>query len=136
VRKSNLDETSYFNRPTIFDAVLVGLIVLFSIGIMVHTGFGLDRKSPNVLEASIYHEGELLNRLKLDRDQEVKLLDGKMLVEVREKRIRVEKSECPRQICVNTGWIRYPGESIVCVPFKILIEITPTVSPTVDAVVF
>lgn len=73
---------------------------------------------------------------KLDQDQKSVLLDGKMLVEVKNRKIRVSKSECPRQICVNMGWIQHPGEAIICVPYKTVIEIKSGGSPVVDAVVY
>ena len=72
----------------------------------------------------------------LDKDQEISLLNGKMLIEIKGKKLRVKKSECPRQVCVNAGWIRLAGENIICVPFKTLIEVKSTGAPLVDAVVF
>ncbi len=46
-----------------------------------------------------------------------------MEIEVKEGRIRVLKSDCPQKICVQTGWISKPGQTIICVPNKVLIEI-------------
>lgn len=136
VKRINLSEASDFYKITAFDGVLIALILLFSIGFILHTKLGLNWQSSNVAEASLYHEGKLFKQLKLDKDQEIILLNGKMLVEVKEGRIRVRKSDCPRQICVNTGWIRHPGETIVCVPNKVLIEVKSTGPPIVDAVVY
>lgn len=132
--KSNESHDSY--RITLFDVVLVALILLFSIGVIVHTKLGLQGQSSKVAEASVYHEGNLLKDVKLDKDQEFHLLNGKMLIQIKEGRIRVRESDCPRQICVNTGWIQYPGESVVCVPYKVLIEVKSAGPPLVDAVVY
>ncbi len=128
-------ESSDFYRITAFDVVLIVLILSFSTGAILFTRLGLNWQLPKIPEASVYHEGKLLKHLKLDKDQEIILLDGKMLIEVKEGRIRAKKSDCPRKICVNTGWIKTPGQIIVCVPNKILIEIKRATSPFLDAVV-
>jgi hypothetical protein len=132
--KSNENNDSY--RITVFDVVLIALILLFSTGVILHTRLGLNGQLSKAAEASVYHEGNLLKDVKLDKDQQFHLLKGKMLIEIKEGRIRVRESDCPRQICVNTGWIQYPGESVVCVPYKVLIEVKSAGSPVVDAVVY
>jgi len=101
---------------------------------MVRSKLGLNWQSFSANEASIYYDGKLSKRLALNKDQEIVLLNGKMLVEIKENKIRVKRSECPRQVCVNTGWIQYTGEAIICVPFKTLIEIKSPETPVVDAV--
>jgi hypothetical protein len=128
-------ESSDFYRITAFDVVLIVLILSFSTGAILFTRLGLNWQLPKIPEASVYHEGKLLKPLRLDKDQEIILLDGKMLIEVKEGRIRVKKSDCPRKICVNTGWIKTPGQIIVCVPNKVLLEIKRAASPFLDAVV-
>ncbi|MCP4353717.1 MAG: NusG domain II-containing protein, partial [Desulfobacterales bacterium] len=57
------------------------------------------------------------------------------IIETKQGGIRIKKSDCPRQICVNTGWIKTPGRIIVCVPNKILIEIKSEKPLFLDAVV-
>ena len=91
---------------------------------------------PNDRKVSIFHEGKILRTLKLNKDQELTLFNGDMSIEVRDNKIRVKKSNCPRQTCVHMGWIYYPGERIACLPHKILIEIEPSDSSAVDAVIY
>ncbi len=136
MQTSKPNESNDFYKITTFDVVLVALILLFSAGVIFHTRLGLNGQSSKVTKASLYHEGNLLKDVKLKKDQEFPLLDGKMLIEVNEGRIRVRGSDCPRQICVNAGWIQYPGESVVCVPYKVLIEVKSAGPPVVDAVVY
>ncbi len=78
----------------------------------------------------------MVKSLRLDKDQEIIILNGEMLIEIKEGRIRVRESDCPRKICVNTGWIKTPGQVIVCVPNKVLVEIKSAGSPFLDAVVY
>ena len=45
------------------------------------------------------------------------------VVEVNNGQIRIKGSTCPQQICVNRGYISKPGETIICLPHKVIIEI-------------
>jgi len=59
---------------------------------------------------------------------------GRVVIEVKEGRVRVVESSCFQKICVNTGWINKPGQNIVCLPNKVLVTIEGKKSPTMDAV--
>ncbi|MCH3963231.1 MAG: NusG domain II-containing protein [Clostridium sp.] len=45
-------------------------------------------------------------------------------VKMQKGKISIEDADCPDKICVKTGWISEPGQSIVCLPHKLIIEIT------------
>ncbi len=123
-------------KVTVIDVALVGLILFFSIGAILYTKLGLNAQLSKVPEAYVYQEGKLVKSLRLDKDQEIIILNGEMLIEIKEGRIRVRESDCPRKICVNTGWIKTPGQVIACVPNKVLVEIKSAGSPFLDAVVY
>jgi hypothetical protein len=42
---------------------------------------------------------------------------------VKDKKIRITSANCNDQICVRRGWINKPGQTIVCLPHKLVIEI-------------
>lgn len=44
-------------------------------------------------------------------------------IEVSDDRIRIKSANCPDQICVLTGFISKPGETIVCLPHRLVIGI-------------
>ena len=46
------------------------------------------------------------------------------LIEVEPGRIRMAQASCPDQVCVNQGWISDSALPIVCLPNKVVIEIT------------
>jgi hypothetical protein len=129
-------ESGDFYKVTVFDVVFIALILFFSIGAILHSRLGLNRRLPKALEASVYQEGKLFGHPRLDRDREMSLLDGRMSIEIKQGRIRVRKSDCPRKICVNAGWIKTPGQVIACVPNKVLVEVKTAGSPFLDAVVY
>jgi len=136
VQKDNPKQRLDLKKTTSLDIILIVFILALSAGIILKTKFGDHLQSSARIEAFIFHDGKMHRQIALDKNQEIVLLDGKMLVEIKDKKIRVKKSACPRQLCVNIGWIKHPGESIACVPFKTLIEIKSPNKPLLDAVVF
>ncbi|MCP4109705.1 MAG: NusG domain II-containing protein [Desulfobacteraceae bacterium] len=124
-----------FFKINIFDFILIGLILFFSTGVIFFSKAGLNWQLSEDSEAFVYQEGKLAKRLKLEKHQDFVLNDGKIIIETKQGGIRIKKSDCPRQICVNTGWIKTPGRIIVCVPNKILIEIKSEKPLFLDAVV-
>ena len=68
-------------------------------------------------------EGEY--RYSLEKDNIIKLhsLSGPFWVEIKSGKVRVIETACPHQICKQRGWAYRSGDSIACVPNRILIKI-------------
>ena len=47
---------------------------------------------------------------------------------------RVRKASCPDKVCVRRGRIRGNGESIICLPHHLVIEVVGTKAPEVDTI--
>ena len=41
-------------------------------------------------------------------------------------RVRVTDADCPDKLCVRQGWISYDGESIVCLPHRLVVTVRGT----------
>jgi len=124
------------HKITFLDVILIGSIMVLSTGVILKTKLDLNWQSPKDANASVYLSGELIRLLQLDKDQEIFLHDGKMIVEIKSKKLRIKQSDCPHQVCVHAGWIAHPGEAIICVPYKTVIEIGSAENPAIDAVAF
>lgn len=57
------------------------------------------------------------------------------IVEVDGERIRVKKDNSPDQIAVRTGWISKPGQTSICLPHRLVIEIKNTVPNPEDEMI-
>jgi hypothetical protein len=136
VKDSHLEERIDLGKVTLLDVIVIALILFLSTAVILHDKLGINLPSAGAAEAAVFQDGKLFQRLKLDKDQEVVLFNGKMLLELKDGRLRVKESDCPRRICLHTGWIQHPGETIVCVPNKMVIEINASGSPRVDAVAY
>jgi hypothetical protein len=132
VAKSRIE----LHRLTAPDAIAIVLILSLSLALIAQKALGSWRFSSQPIEAGIYHDGKLLKHLSLKPDRQIPLEDGRMLIEIKDGKIRVVKSDCPHQVCVHVGWIAHPGESIVCIPYKTVIEIGSAENPAIDAVAF
>lgn len=82
--------------------------------------------------ANIYRESRLAKQLDMGQDQVYRF--DNLLIEIKGKKLRIAGSKCPRQICVHTGAISSPGQTIVCVPNKVLVEIRGGGAAQYDAV--
>lgn len=81
------------------------------------------------LQALIEQDGQVIYRLDLSEDMEdwqlaLDLDQGRQALIIAQKgKIKMDRSTCPNQICVNAGQISKPGQSIICLPYKLAIYI-------------
>jgi hypothetical protein len=99
---------------------VVAALLVMCVSIMPLLSFGKTNLK-TAKTADVYMSGKLVAKLSLGRDIVYKIKN--MEIEVSKGRVRVEKSDCPRQICVHQGWISAPSQTLVCVPNKMLVEI-------------
>ena len=55
-------------------------------------------------------------------------------IEITDQRIRIIDADCPDLLCVQEGFIKNPGELIVCLPHRLLIEIKNTEGAQADII--
>ncbi|MBQ7598742.1 MAG: NusG domain II-containing protein [Clostridia bacterium] len=74
------------------------------------------------LLAEIIVDGEVSETIDLSNDEMpvVRTVRGCEISFSREG-VRVSAADCPDQLCVKTGTIRFPGESIACVPNRVVV---------------
>lgn len=88
----------------------------------------LEQKDSTVV-AVISINGEEVKKIELSPKTEneeftFRPADGQYnIIEVDEMKIRNKEDNSPDQIAVKTGWISKPGETSICLPHKLIIEI-------------
>lgn len=132
MRNGAPDGDARFYQASRFDAVFISLIIIVS----VIWWFTYKSKSDNSRpkKVLIFSGDSLLEQTSLEKDRQINLLGGRMQLEIKSGRVRVVKSDCPHHICMNMGWISLSGQTIICVPNKVLIEIKSSGQPLLDAV--
>lgn len=102
---------------------LILIVILFSISIIILITFNLNQKESNI--AKVYYENKEILKidLKINNTYTVDGLNGKVKIEVNNKRIRVVEENSPLHLCSKQGYISKSYETIVCLPNKIVIKI-------------
>lgn len=70
-------------------------------------------------------DGEAVMELPLSEDARLVLGEGEHTntLVIADGMARVTEASCPDQICVRRGAVQYAGESIVCLPHKLVITV-------------
>lgn len=75
----------------------------------------------------ISKDGEVLYDVNLEEVKErleiKNLSEYNELIVIEDGKVRFERSNCPDQVCVRTGWISKPGQAAVCLPAGIIVKI-------------
>lgn len=82
----------------------------------------LLRPEQAVRRVEISVDGELYGRYDLKEDQEISINETNK-VEISGGTVRMTWAKCPDQICVHHKEISRDGESIICLPNKIVVSI-------------
>ena len=69
--------------------------------------------------------GEEYGTYSLEEDQVIKVGDTNVC-EIKDKKVSMISAECPDQLCIHQRTIQLQGETIVCLPNKVVLEITGT----------
>lgn len=86
-------------------------------------------------EVTVYFDGEELARYPLDVDRSVRIpsSEGKYnVLEIKEHKADITEATCPDKICVHQRPIGRTGETLVCLPNKVVVEIKSDSAPGMD----
>ena len=101
------------------DLILIGVLLIFSL-IPLVIAFDSEKKF-----VRLKIDGEIIRELDLTAEETFTIATsgGKNIVEIKSGAVSVIAADCPDKICVKRGAIKNAGETIACVPHKLLIEI-------------
>ena len=107
----------FYNILTSSDKFLILAIIILIVILSIHTI--LPKPSKSVL-AICEINGKEKQKIHLGKDKKVDLKNG-ILLEIKNNKIRVIKSDCKKKICIKHGWIEEANDMIICVPNKTVI---------------
>ena len=104
--------------------VVIVVLLVSSIGIYAYKLAFKDKDKIAVIKEN----GKVIETINLSSLKETQKFDIKNgehinTIVAENNRIRMIESDCPDKVCIKTGWISQAGESIVCLPNKIIISI-------------
>jgi len=122
--------SSYFKMIRRWDIIIVLILILVSLlPIVVFSYYQKEMANENsTFIAVISVNNEVVDRITLTGHEGIQTFDitsGEEIntIEIVDEEIRIKGATCSDQVCVRTGFISKPGETIVCLPHKLLIEI-------------
>jgi hypothetical protein len=98
----------------------------------------LVSKNSEELYVEIQVNGEIYKKINLTENSsetiDLETEYGKNLIVVEGKQVYMQEADCPDQVCVEGGAITKIGESIICLPHKVVVKIKGAGASEVDAV--
>ena len=98
------------------------IIIILIVGILLLFRF-INKQQANT--AIVYHGSEIVLKIDLNIDNEyiVNGDNGDVVIKVLDKKIKVLQENSPYHLCSKQGYISNSGESIICLPNRIIIEL-------------
>ncbi|MCT4563959.1 MAG: NusG domain II-containing protein [Maledivibacter sp.] len=109
------------------DVIIIAVIIVISIASLGVLKIFND-KSYEEKYVHIYVDGELIKTIPLDAASDgeeftVKTELGINIIKIENGMVGIVDADCPDKICVKDGPISKPGEILVCLPHKVVVEI-------------
>lgn len=104
-------------------ADIVLLIVLLAIGIASSVYLASSRTGGDTVIIS--QNGEMYGKYSLMEDNKIVIEDGdeKNVITIKGGKVSMTEASCHNQVCVHHSPISYSGESIICLPNKVVVKI-------------
>lgn len=112
------------------DKILIAVVLVLAIGgLLIYAVIGKKAAGTVVVEV----DGELYGEYSLSENHEIFINDTNVL-HIENGEAHMYEADCPDQICVEHKPISKNGETIVCLPNKVVVTITEAEEGELDAV--
>lgn len=109
--------------------LITAILVIAGIFFVIHM---IQTKTEDA-RVEIHVDGELYGTYEIAGNQKINIQDTNIL-EIKDGEVKMKEADCPDQICVNQKAISKEGESIICLPNKIVVSIVGGQKNELDAV--
>lgn len=112
------------------DIILIFLMIILSFSAWIIIG-AVKVEGGTVI---VVNEGKETARYSLSDDLEVTIKNGKdyNLLVIKNGTAKITDASCPDKLCVKQHDIAFNGETITCLPNKIVVKITSEKAPETD----
>lgn len=116
------------------------LLIIICVTTIAYLGLSrLNEPDIDTLYVQISQNGTILHKLQLKDIEETKLTfewDGKYnIVKITNEYVEIIEANCPNQQCVIQGRINRPGQSIICLPHRLVVELKANEGSEIDYIV-
>lgn len=115
-------------NKTLIPSVVILMGILFALAFLIRS-FNLQNPVVRIKKGN-----QIVEEIRMSDVEDYKLVNlGTNKVRIEPDGVYMENANCPDKLCVHQGKINKAGESIICLPNKIIVEIVGK-KPDVDAV--
>lgn len=104
--------------------ILLIIFILFIACILLLVNRIVFSKPARQVEISV--NGEVIKTLSLNQDREILVngyKGGTNRVVIKDQKVHISEATCPDKLCIHQGWIEHTGESLVCLPNRVIVRI-------------
>lgn len=101
------------------DILIVGIIIFISL--ITSLIISLTKEQGNLVVVKI--KNEEIASYQLNIDGKYSLNNGTNILVIEDNYAWVEEADCPDELCIKRGKISNVGESIICLPHRLIITI-------------
>ena len=116
-------------KPYDYIIVLLAVIISFIPALVSSSALSKQNEHPSQLVALVRIDGEIVDELPLSDGAPSQTTiyhphEGQYnIIETQGLRARIQEDNSPDQIGVMTGWIHRPGQTAICLPHGLVLEI-------------
>lgn len=110
------------------DIILIAVILIAALAFIVpkFIGDNDNSASANKVYAKISIDGKQVKTVELTEEVQEIPMDsqfGHNVLKIHNHGIEMKEADCPDDVCFTFGFVSKPGDSIVCLPNRLLVEI-------------
>ena len=98
------------------DIILIVSLCLLVVLLFLPSFVGENEK----LTAEIYHKGELVRKINLSDIEREEITVGSCVLLLQKDGVSFISSECPDKLCVKKGKLKRKGDTMACVPERVV----------------
>lgn len=101
------------------------LVILLAVGVLLFFFLRINRPEGGTVVVRV--SGEQYGSYDLRTDQEIEITGkdgGTNLLQIRDGKASVTQASCPDLLCVHQAAVSRQGESIICLPNEVVVEIS------------
>lgn len=120
-----VEEKKSLQKRVLNSVLFFAGVLLIAFGLLI-LRFVLTDKEAAAKSVVVEADGSIVYAVPLSDDQTIPVQTeyGENIVRIENGKVFVESADCPRQICVHTAPIRDIGQTIVCLPHRVVISVT------------
>lgn len=103
--------------------MILVIVVLLIAGVMYGAIHFIQKGEASTVKISV--DGKVYGKYSINKDKiiDIKTSKGRNVINIHNGYVEMEEADCPDKYCIKQGKIKNTGQTIVCLPHKVVVEI-------------